>query len=155
MEKLEKNFERISSYHWSDMSNVSCKVRINRINIFQALLLLFMSKKVKKAMRTRLSGNKITRTEIFVRSKKTCQMKNHLRPKDFSLLWKLANKYPPYKKKRAIFFVCNRNSPFLQLNRFRSLHRHSSNNSENTDHRHLPLTGINHCNSRLSKNINF
>ena len=98
MEKLEKNFERISSHHWSDMSNVPYKVRINRINIFRALLLLSMPKKVKETMRTRMSGNKITWTETFVGPKKTCQMKNHLKPKDFSLLWKLANKYPPYKK---------------------------------------------------------
>ena len=47
-EKFEKNFERISSHHWSNMSNVSYKVRINRINIVRALLLLSMSKKLRK-----------------------------------------------------------------------------------------------------------
>ena len=41
--------------------------------------------------------------------------------------------------------------PSPQLNRFRSLHPHSSNNSQNTHHKHLPLTGTNHCNSRLSE----
>ena len=31
--KFEKNFERISSHHWSVMSDVPYKVRINRMNI--------------------------------------------------------------------------------------------------------------------------
>ena len=52
-----------------------------------------------------MSGNKITWTETFVGPKKTCQMKNHFKPKDFSLLWKLANKYPPYKK-NVQSFLC-------------------------------------------------
>ena len=77
-------------------------------------------------------------------------MKNHLRPRDFSLLWKLAN-----MSHRAIFFVCNRNPPSPKISFFRSLHRLSSNNSEITNHRHLPLTGTDHCNSRLSENIHF
>ena len=46
-------------------------------------------------------------------------------------------------------------APFPQISRFRSLHRLSSNNSENTNHRHLPLTRTNHCNSRLLKIFTF
>ena len=45
-------------------------MRINRINIVQALLLLSMPNKVKEALRTRLSGNKISWTVTFVRSRK-------------------------------------------------------------------------------------
>ena len=148
MEKFEKNFERISSHHWSDMSNVPYKVRIDRINIVRALLLLSMSKKLKKPWGQGWVETKLLALKHWL-DKKIRQMKNHLKSKDFSLLWKLAN------KNVAIFFVCNRNrpSPPPQLSRFRSLHRLSSNNWENTNHKHLPLTGANHCNSRLSKNI--
>ena len=38
---------------------------------------------------------------------------------------------------------------------FRSLHGLSPNNSENTNQRHLPLTGTGHCSSRHSENIHF
>ena len=47
--------------------------------------------------------------------------------------------------------MCNGNPPSPQISRFRSLYRLSSNNSENTNHRHLPLTGTDQCNSRLLK----
>ena len=53
-------------------------MRINRINIVQALLLLSMSNKVKEALRTRLSGNKISWTETFVRSRKIAKWKTTL-----------------------------------------------------------------------------
>ena len=76
--KSEKNFKRIRSYHWSDISNVLDKVRINRINIVRALLLLSIPKKVKETLRTRLCGNKITLTEIFVRLKKFAKWKTIL-----------------------------------------------------------------------------
>ena len=46
-------------------------------------------------------------------------------------------------------------APFPQISRFRSLHRLSSNNSENTNHRHLPLTRTDHCNSWLLKIFTF
>ena len=36
-----------------------------------------------------------------------------------------------------------------------SLYCLSSNNSENINHRHLPLTGTDHCNSRFLKMFNF
>ena len=42
-----------------------------------------------------------------------------------------------------------------QISRFRSLYRLSSNNSEYTNHRHLPLTGTHHCNSGLLKIFTF
>ena len=51
--------------------------------------------------------------------------------------------------------MSNRNPSSPKISCFRSLHRLSSNNSENTSHRHLPLTGTGHCNSRLSENIYF
>ena len=54
-------------------------------------------------------------------------------------------------KKCTIFFACNRNPPFPRISCFRNLHCFSSNNSENTNHRQLPLTGTDHCNSRLLK----
>ena len=57
---------------------------------------------------------------------KNCQMKNHPKLRNFSQLWKLANK-----------------------------NHLSSNNFENTNQRHLPHTGTDHCNSRLSENIQF
>ena len=49
------------------------------------------------------------------------------------------------------FFACKRNPPFLHISHFRNLHCLSSNNSENTNHRQLPLTGTDHCKSRLLK----
>ena len=53
-------------------------------------------------------------------------------------------------------FLCVTVTPLSpQISCFRSLHHLSSNNSENTNHRYLPLTGNNHCNSRLSENIHF
>ena len=57
---------------------------------------------------------------------KNCQMKNHPKSRNFSQLRKLANK-----------------------------NHLSSNNFENTNQRHLPHTGTDHCNSRLSENIHF
>ena len=36
-----------------------------------------------------------------------------------------------------------------------SLHHVSLNNSKNTKHTHISLTGTDHCNSNLSKNIQF
>ena len=56
----------------------SYKVKINRINIVQAFLLLSMPKKVKEALRARLSGNKSTWTETFVRSKTFVKWKTTL-----------------------------------------------------------------------------
>ena len=43
--------------------------------------------------------------------------------------------------------MCNRDPPSPKINVFRSLHCLSSN----TKHRHLPLTGTNHCYSGLLK----
>ena len=57
---------------------------------------------------------------------KNCQMKNHPKSRNFSQLRKLANK-----------------------------NHLSSNNFESTNQRHLPHTGTDHCNSRLSENIPF
>ena len=54
-----------------------------------------------------------------------------------------------------LFFVSNHNLSFPKISRFRSLYGLSSNNSENTNHRHLPLTGTNHCNSRFLKIFAF
>ena len=42
-----------------------------------------------------------------------------------------------------------------QISCCRSLHHLSSNDSENTNHRHLPLSGTDHCNSRLLKIFTF
>ena len=133
------------------MSDVPYKVRINRMNIVRALLLLSMPKKVKEALRTRLSENKITWTETFVRLKKVAKWKTNLRLGTLACYENLPIK--THLKKACNLFL--RVSPFPQISRFRSLHRLSSNNSENTNHRHLPLTGINHCNSRVSENIHF
>ena len=46
-------------------------------------------------------------------------------------------------------------TPSPQNSRFKSAHRLSSNNWEDTNHRHLPLTGTDHCNSRLLKIFTF
>ena len=54
------------------------KVRINRININQTLLLSSMPKKVKEVLRARLTRNKITWTETFVRSKEFAKWKTTL-----------------------------------------------------------------------------
>ena len=102
----------------------------------------FHAKKYKEALRTRLIGTKLLKLKYFVRLKKFAKWKTTL---NFSLLWKLP--INPTLKKRAIFFVCNRNPPSPKISCFRSLHRLSSNNSENTNHRHLSLTGTSHCNS--------
>ena len=137
-----------------DMSNVPYKKRINRINIVRVIF-LSMPKKIKESPRTRLSGNKITWTETFVRSKKIRRIKNHLKRRDFSLLWGLAN--IPHLKKNLQYFLCvTVTSPFPptspQISCFRSLHHLYLNNSENTNYRHLPLTGTDHYTSRLSEN---
>ena len=134
------------------MSNLPYKVRIDRINIAWALFLLSMPKKVKEALRTRLR-NKISWTEISVRLKKIAKWKTIL-DRETLVCYENSPVYPTLKK-RAIFFVCNRNPPSPKISFFRSLHRLSSNNSEITNHRHLPLTGTDHCNSRLSENIHF
>ena len=155
MQKFEKNFEWISSHHWSDMPNVPCKLRSNRINIVQARLLLSMSKKIKEALRTRVSGNKIAWTETFVKSKKFAKWKTTLNGGTLACSENLPTKNH-LKKKLAIFFVCNQTPPPPSpLSPFRSLHRFSSDKSEITNHKHLPLTGINHGNSRRSENIHF
>ena len=102
-EKFQKNFERISSHHWSDMSNVPYKVRVNRINIVWVLLLLSVPKKGKEALRTRLSGSKLTWTETFVRSIKFTKWKT-------TLNWGILDSYEnlPIKTtlKKVQFFVC-------------------------------------------------
>ena len=54
-----------------------------------------------------------------------------------------------------LFFESNRNPPSPKISRFRSLYRLSLNNSENNNHRHLPLTGTDHCNSRFLKIFTF
>ena len=91
------------------MSYVSYKVRFNRMNAVRTLLLLSMLKKVKQALRTRLSGNKITWTETFVRLKEFAKMKSHLKPRDFSPLWKLTNTETYLKK------TCNLVKPHFFL----------------------------------------
>ena len=107
MKKFEKNFEQISSHHWRDMSYASHKVRINRINIIRALLLLSIPKKVKEALRTRLSGNKISWTEPFIRSKKFAKWKTTLNRGALVCYENLPIK--THLKKRPLFFVCHRN----------------------------------------------
>ena len=52
-------------------------------------------------------------------------------------------------------FASNRYTPSSQISRLMSLHRYSSNNSESTNYRHLPLTGTDHFNSRLLKIFTF
>ena len=55
-----------------------------------------------------------------------------------------------------LFFASNRNPPSRKISRFRSLYRLSSNNSKkNTNDRHLPLTGTDHCNFRFLKILFF
>ena len=54
-----------------------------------------------------------------------------------------------------LLFASKRNPPFPPISCFRSLYHLSSNNLENTNHRHLPLTGTNHCNSRLLEIFTF
>ena len=133
------------------MSNVPYKVRINRMKFVRVHLLIYMPKKVKEALRTRLNGNKITWTETFVRSKKLAKWKTTLNLGTLACYENLPIK--THLKKACNLFL--RVSPFPQISRFRSLHRLSSNNSENTNHRHLPLTRTNHCNSRLLKIFTF
>ena len=110
---------------------------------------IFHAKKVKEALRTRLNGNKITWTETFVRSKIFTKWKTTLNRGTLACYENLPIK--PTLKKTWIFFACNHNPPSPQISGFRSIHHLSSNNSENTSHRHLdlPLTRTNHCNSRL------
>ena len=82
------------------------KVRSNRMNIVREPLLLSVPKKVKEALRTRLSGNKITSTETFVRSKEFAKWKTTLNEGTLACYENLPIK--AHLKKRAIFFVCNR-----------------------------------------------
>ena len=78
-------------------------------------------------------------------------MKNHLKSRNFRLLWKLANIVNHLKKMCDLFFL----PLFSQISHFKSLHHLSSINSENTNHRDLQLTGGDHCYCRLSGNIHF
>ena len=81
------------------------QVRSNRMNIVREPLLLSVPKKVKEALRTRLSENKITSTETFVRSKKFAKWRTTLNQGTLACYEKLSIK--THLKKRAIFFVCN------------------------------------------------
>ena len=104
-----------------------------------------------EALRTRFNGNKINWTETFVRSKQVAKWKTTLNLGTLACYENLPIK--THLKKACNLFL--RVSPFPQISRFRSLHRLSSNNSENTNHRHLPLTGTDHCNSWLLKIFTF
>ena len=53
------------------------------------------------------------------------------------------------------FFKETHNSYFCVTFRFISLHHVFSNNSKNINNMHIWLTRIDHCNSRLSNNINL
>ena len=57
LEKFEENFEKISRYHWSDKPYVPFKVGSNLVPVF---LSLFMQKKEKENLMTKLIRNKIT-----------------------------------------------------------------------------------------------
>ena len=89
------------------MSDVPYKVRINRMNIVRALLLLSMPKKVKEALRTRLNGNK--RTESFVRLKKVAKWKTNLNLGTSACYENLPIK--THLTKACNFFPCKRNPP--------------------------------------------
>ena len=54
------------------------------------LLLFFMSKKGKKPWEVSLVETKLLKGKRLL-MKKICQVKTHLKPTDFSLLWKLTN----------------------------------------------------------------
>ena len=82
---------------------------------------------------------KITWTETFVRSKKFAKWKTTLNRGTLACYENFPIKTHLKKKKHAIFFVWYCNPPSPRLSCFRSLHRLSSNNSENTNHKHLPL----------------
>ena len=122
------------------MSNVPYKVRINRINIIRVLLLLSVPEKGTEALRSRLSGNKITWTETFVRSKKFAKWKTTLNQGRLASYENFPIKIT--LKNVQSFFVYNRNLPSPQINPFRKLHRLSSNTSENINRRHLLITVI-------------
>ena len=65
------------------------------MNIVREPLLLSVPKKVKEALRTRLSGNKITSTTKTILNQGTLACYENLL-------------ITTHLKKRAIFFVCNR-----------------------------------------------
>ena len=88
----------------------------------------FHAKKVKEILRTSLSGNKITWTETFVRGTLACYEDLPIKP----------------TLKNVQSFLC-----VTVISRFSSLHCLSSNNSENTNHRHLLWTRTDHSNSRF------
>ena len=69
-----------------------------------------MSKKIKEALRTRVSGNKIAWTETFVKSKKFAKWKTTLNGGTLACSENLPTKNH-LKKKLAIFFVCNQTPP--------------------------------------------
>ena len=157
----------MESYYWKKsrktlnesaaITEVICQMYLTKWEATEStpsqLLLLSMSKKVKEALRTTLSQNKITWTETFVGSKKIAKWKTTLNWGTLACYENLLIK--SHYKNKGIFFVCNRNPPSPKLSRFRSLHCLFSNNSGNTNHKHLPLIGTNHCDSRLSENIHF
>ena len=69
-------------------------------------------------------------------------MKNHPKTRDFSLLWKIANKNLLQNNVQS-FLRVTVIPPFTQISRFRSMQRLSSNNSENTNcHWLVPITAI-------------
>ena len=87
--------------------DVPYKVRINRINIIEALLLLSMPKKVNPG------GQGWAETKLLelkhLLDQKICQMKNHPKLKDF-LLWKLPIK--THLKKTFNLVLCVTVTPF-------------------------------------------
>ena len=118
-------------------------MRINRINIVPELFLL--------SLRTSLSGNKITWTETFARSKKFIKWQTFLNRETVASLACYENlPIKTHHRKSSWSFLCVTVTPLpLQISRFRSVHRLSSNNSENANHGHLSLNGTDHSNSLL------
>ena len=119
------------------------------MNIVRALLLLSMPKKVKEALRTRLSGNRNTWTETFVRSKEFAKWKTTLNQGTLACYENLPIKTHLKKNVQSFLRVTVTLLPPKSV--ASGVYRLSSNNSENTNHRHLPLTGTDQCNSRLLK----
>ena len=104
-----------------------------------------------KEFETLLTSSKMAVLWTFVRPKKVTKWKTTIILGTLACYENLPIK--THLKKACNLFLCV--SPFPQISRFRSLHRLSSNNSENTNHRHLPLTRTDHCNSRLLKIFHF
>ena len=87
------------------MSNVLCKLRSTESTSSERFFYFLCQKEFKKPWGQGWVETKVLELKHLLDQKKNRQMKNTLKLRYFSLLWKLANIIKSHYKKREIFFV--------------------------------------------------